>query len=67
MDPRRQNEKDGRNLLIQLEETRSSAFREFSQNFGEFYQNLDPFSPPQSFALTFKDTFTEDLLIETFY
>lgn len=67
MDLKRQNNEDGRNRLIQLEETCSSAFREFSQNFGEFYQNLEPFSPPQSFSLTFKGTFTEDLLIEAFY
>lgn len=32
MDPKRQNDKDGRGILIsQLEKTSSSAFKEFSQ------------------------------------
>lgn len=67
MGPKRQNNRDGRGILIsQLEKICSSAFKKFPQNFS-FYQNLKPFSFLQFFYPTFKGTLTKDLLIEAFY
>lgn len=62
MGPKHRNGLNERGILISwLEKTCSRVFKEYLQNFCE------PFSLPQSFYLSFKDTFTEDLLIETFY
>lgn len=57
MGPKHQDGLNERGILISC----SRVFKEYLQNFCE------PFSLPQSFYLSFKDTLTEDLLIETFY
>lgn len=46
MDPKHQNDKAGRGILIsQLEKTCSSAFKEFSQNFCEFFTKTSSHFP----------------------
>jgi len=68
MDPKHQNDEDGRCILVSNERKPTPVpLRNFHETFVSFYQNIKPFSLQQSFYLTFKGTFTEDLLIETFY
>lgn len=56
-------------LQVVLEGAQHSACKESSQNLCELLLKLQAFvSPfPNFFCLTFKGTFAEDLLIETFY
>ena len=54
MDPKHQNDNDGRGILIsQLEKTCSSAFKEFSQNFCEFLPKPQAIFPSTIFQPNF--------------